>query len=144
LCTRGSNRALLGGPSTSPLVVMNISFHARALFVVIANCLSCVYAGDGDSSKPAFILTFDGPAHACRVTLSDTSVTKAMPCSQVVLYLSNELKLPKGSSFDWRTITDVDEHEYTQTLKALTEAGYLGTPGTHVNFITEPHSGHDH
>jgi hypothetical protein len=123
---------------------MNLSFDARALFVVIASCLSCVHAADGDSTKAAFILIFDGPVHACQVTSSGTSVTKAMPCSQVLPYLINELRLPKGSYFDWWTITDVDEHEYTQTLKALAEGGYLGTPGTHVNFITEPHSGHDH
>src|SRR5262249_30213906 len=118
---------------------------ARAFLLLLAAGWSppAAVAAAG-SAKPHFIVTFNGPAHNCQVASNDGSVSPSMPCSKVLLYVVNDLKLPKGSYFDWRTITDVDEHEFADTLKGLKVAGFLPTPGTHVNFITEPHSTHDH
>jgi hypothetical protein len=124
-------------------VIMQPRHNALALVVVTAaSYLSC--AKVADAPQAAFILTFDGPAHTCRVTAAVAPSGNAMACSRVLIYLIHELKIPKGSYFDWRTITDVDEREYTETLKALEAAGYQPTPGPHVHFITEPHAGHDH
>jgi hypothetical protein len=87
------------------------------------------------------LVTFNGPKNTCEVALRGSVSAQAMPSGEVVPYLVDEVKLPKGALFDIVTIPNVNVAEYEQVMAALKAAGYKRVPGIHVGFLTEP--GHD-
>ena len=87
--------------------------------------------------KADVLITFNGPKNICEVALVGAT-PKPLPCTQVVSYLVNDLKLPKGALFDVKTIPDVNVSEYESVMAALKTAGYNLTPGIYVGFLTEP------
>lgn len=65
-----------------------------------------------------------------------------MPCLQVPSYLANTLKMPRGSSFDFETVPDVNVAQFDRVLSELEAEGYQLTRGVHVDFLTEPKPRH--
>jgi hypothetical protein len=61
-----------------------------------------------------------------------------MPCLEVPSYLAKALQLPRGSSFDYKTIPDVNVADFDRVMSELKAEGYQLTPGIHVSFLTEP------
>jgi hypothetical protein len=82
-------------------------------------------------------VTFNGPAKSCEVTAAG-DLPRSMPCSAVVPYLTQILKLHRGAYVDQETTPDVDVREYDRVMAALKGAGYRPTPGVHTGFLTEP------
>jgi hypothetical protein len=87
--------------------------------------------------KADAVVTFNGPAKSCEVTAAGGR-PRSMPCSAVVSYLTQTLKLHRGAYVDQATIPDVDLREYDRVMAALKDAGYRPTPGVHTGFLTEP------
>ena len=92
--------------------------------------------------KADAVVTFNGPAKCCEVLVAGDSVPQSMPCLQVVSYLAQQRKLPRGACVDWQTIPDVDVAEFDLVMSALREAGYQQSSGIHVGFLTEPRNDH--
>lgn len=61
-------------------------------------------------------------------------------CAGLVAYLTNVLRLPKGSMFDVTPLPGVEASDIEQVVDALEAAGYRVPK---VGFITKP-DGHDH
>jgi len=61
-----------------------------------------------------------------------------MPCVEVPSYLAKALQLPRGSSFDYKTIPDVNVAELDRVMSELKAEGYQLTQGIHISFLTEP------
>ena len=95
------------------------------------------------ASLPADVaVTFDGPRNTCEISRPDDANSQSMPCVEVPSYLTKTLKLPRGSSLDYKTIPDVNVPEFDQVTSELKAAGYQLTPGVHVGFLTEPKPHH--
>jgi hypothetical protein len=87
--------------------------------------------------KADAVVIFNGPAKSCEVTAAG-NLPRSMPCSAVVAYLTQTLKLHRGAYVDEVTIPDVDLREHDRVMAALKDAGYRPTPGVHAGFLTEP------
>jgi len=124
--------------------------NVRALLVaamLAASLTGCGSPGGGTASsppiasKPDVIVTFDGEHHGCVVALYTESQGSAISCGDVVPFVKDELRLPRGAIYDIRTIPDVDQAEMSRVGAALDEAGYRFIGGPHVMFLTGPHKG---
>jgi len=76
------------------------------------------------AAKPDVIITVDGERRACVVALNSEPQGSAIPCADVVPFLRDELRLASGSSYDIRTISQVDEAQVTTVDASLKGAGY--------------------
>jgi len=100
---------------------------STALLVSVTGCGS---HGEGTASsppiaaKPDVIVTFDGEHHGCSVALSSEAHGSAISCGDVVPFVRDELRLPRGAIYDVRTIPDVDQGEMARVGAALNDAGY--------------------
>jgi hypothetical protein len=83
-----------------------------------------VLGGCGPAERPDAIVTIDGVRHACVVALHNEAQGSTVPCSDVVAFLRDELRLASGSSYDIRTVPDVDAAEVTGVDASLKAAGY--------------------
>lgn len=85
------------------------------------------------AAKPDVIITFDGKRHACVVALYREEQGSAVPCTDVVPFVRDELRLPSGSIYDVRTISDFDKAEMAGVGSRLNDAGYrfIGGPNAH-------------
>jgi hypothetical protein len=107
---------------------------ARA--TVAAIVVSILLAGCGQSSKdpiPAVAsatsradvtVTFDGKRRKCVVALSKEAQGSSIPCGEVVSFVREELRVPRGAICEVRKIPDVDEAEVAKVSADLNNAGY--------------------
>jgi hypothetical protein len=123
-----------------------ISF--RAVFVSTAFVVSltgCGSSGDSTASsppiaaKPDVTVTFDGEHHGCIVALYTEAQGSAISCGEVVSFIRDELRLPRGAVYDVRTVPDVEQGEMARVGAALDDAGYRFIGGPHAMVLTEPH-----
>jgi hypothetical protein len=77
------------------------------------------------AAKPDVIVTFDGERHTCVVALLSEAQGSIIPCTDIVPFIRDELKVASGSIYDTRTIAHVDEAEVAKTTQNLKAAGYL-------------------
>lgn len=70
------------------------------------------------------IVTFDGERHTCVVALYSEAQGSIVPCSDIVPFIRDELRLGSGSIYDTRTIAQVDAGEVAKTTQNLQDAGY--------------------
>jgi hypothetical protein len=76
------------------------------------------------ASRADVTVTFDGKRHKCVVALSSEAQGNSIPCSDVVSFVREELRVPGGSAYDIRKIPDVDETEVAKVTAELNSAGY--------------------
>jgi hypothetical protein len=113
----------------------------------IVSVTGCGSSGGGTASsppiaaKPDVIVTLDGEHHGCVVALYTEAHGSAISCGDVVPFVKDELRLPRGAIYDIRTIPDVDQAEISRVGAALDDAGYRFIGGPHVMFLTGPHKG---
>jgi len=122
--------------------------NVRALLVatsLVASLTGCGPPGEGTASSPAIaakpdvIVTFDGEHHGCVVALYTEAQGSAIACAEVVSFVRDELRLPRGAIYDVRTIPDVDQAEMARVGAALNDAGYRFIGGPHAMVLTGPH-----
>jgi hypothetical protein len=76
------------------------------------------------AAKPDVIVTFDGERHTCVVALYSEAQGSLVPCTDIVAFVRDELKVASGSIYDTRTIAPVDQAEVAKTTQNLKDAGY--------------------
>jgi hypothetical protein len=76
------------------------------------------------AGKPDVIISFDGANHTCIVALYSEPQGSTIPCTDLIPFLKDELRLPSGSIYDTRTIAKVDDAEMARTTRTLDDAGY--------------------
>jgi hypothetical protein len=91
-------------------------------------------AGCGPSASPSapprnaaradVIVTIDGGRHTCVVALYNEPQGSIVPCSDVVPFIKDELRVAGGSVYDIRAIPDVDKDEMARVAASLNGAGY--------------------
>jgi hypothetical protein len=99
----------------------------RTLFGV--SMVLVVLGGCGPAEIPDAIVTIDGARHACVVALHNEAQGSTVPCSDVAAFLRDELRLAGGSSYDVRTVPEVDAAEVTRVDAGLKAAGYRSIGG---------------
>lgn len=83
------------------------------------------------AARPDVIITLDGVRHACVVALYNEALGSIIPCRDVVPFVRDELRVPSGSIYDIRTVSNVDEAEITRVGASLKAAGYRFIGGRH-------------
>jgi hypothetical protein len=113
------------------VVAAKASFHA-----VLASFMPLVLIGCGSptnppastpaaiAEKPDVIVTFDGERHTCVVALYSEAQGSIVPCTDIVPFIRDELRLASGAIYDTRTIAQVDAREIAKTTQNLQDAGY--------------------
>ena len=81
------------------------------------------------AGKPDVIVTIDGKRHTCVVALNTEPQGSAIACNDVVSFVKDELRVPRGSIYDLRTIPDVDPAELAKVGASLNGAGYRAIGG---------------
>jgi hypothetical protein len=76
------------------------------------------------------VITVDGVQHACVVALPSEPQGSTIPCSDVIAFLRDELRVPSGAIYDLRTTPPVDAAEVIKVRASLKDAGYrfIGGP----------------
>jgi hypothetical protein len=113
-----------------------VNHYVTAFFLSMLVCSAALLAGCGSSNNaaapvraamtanPAVIITFDGERHMCVVALSSEAQGSFVPCTDVVPFIRDELRLANGSIYDTRTIATFDPAEMAKTTQKLNDAGY--------------------
>ena len=76
------------------------------------------------AAKPDVIVTFDGERRTCVVALYSEAQGSMVPCTDIVPFIRDELKVVSGSIYDTRTVAPVDAAEVAKTTQTLKDAGY--------------------
>jgi hypothetical protein len=112
-------------------VAAKASFHAVLASFIPLLLIGCgSHANPPASAPPAIaanpdvIVTFDGERHTCLVALYSEAQGSMVPCTDIVPFIRDELKVASGSIYDTRTIAHVDEAEIAKTTQNLKTAGY--------------------
>ena len=112
------------------------SCHSGAIHAVLASLMPLLLVACGSptnpaasappaiAAKPDVIVTFDGERHSCVVALYSESQGSIVPCTDIVPFIRDELKVASGSVYDTRTIAEVDAGEVAKTTQNLKDAGY--------------------
>jgi hypothetical protein len=110
-------------------IIMGSNYSGKRTLFGVCMVLAAL-GGCGTAEKPDAIVTIDGERHACVVALHNETQGSTVPCSDVVAFLRDELRLAVGSSCDVRTVSDVDAAEVTRVDAGLKAAGYrlIGRP----------------
>jgi hypothetical protein len=119
------------------IVVAKIPFRAVVASLVplllIGGCGSrtnpAASAPPAIATKPDVIVTFDGERHTCVVALPSEAQGSLIPCTDIVPFIRDELRLASGSIYDTRKIAPVDEGEFGRTTQSLKDAGYRSVEG---------------
>jgi hypothetical protein len=111
--------------------------YGAALFALSLVCSAALLAGCSSSTnapvpevapviaaKPDVIITVDGVQHACVVALSSEPQGSSIPCSDVIAFLRDELRVPSGAIYDLRTTPPIDAAEVLKVRASLKDAGY--------------------
>jgi hypothetical protein len=114
-----------------------VNRYVAALFALIWAASAASLAGCGSSTnapapetaptiaaKPDVTITVDGVQHACIVALSSEPQGSSIPCTDVIAFLRDELKVPSGAIYDLRTTPPVDAAEVLKVRANLKDAGY--------------------
>ncbi|MGC1520285.1 MAG: hypothetical protein WA803_01990 [Steroidobacteraceae bacterium] len=83
------------------------------------------------AAKPDVIVTIDGVHHACVVALSSEPQGSSVACDDIVPFMRDELRLAGGSTYDLRTIPEVDAAQKAKVESNLKGAGYRFIGGPH-------------
>jgi hypothetical protein len=75
-------------------------------------------------AKPDVIITVDGAQHACVVALYNEPHGNSIPCSDLIPFLRDELRVPDGAVYDLQTTPTVDKEEVLKVHANLKDAGY--------------------
>jgi hypothetical protein len=104
----------------------------KALRILIMSAIGL--AGCGPTASPSVppkiapradvIVTLDGGRHTCVVALYNEPQGSMVPCSDVVPFIKDELRVASGAVYDVRTIPDVDKDELARVAASLDGAGY--------------------
>jgi hypothetical protein len=76
------------------------------------------------AAKPDVNITFDGANHVCIVALNSEPQGSTIPCTDLIPFLRDELRLPSGSIYDTHMAAKVDSAEVAKTTQSLKDAGY--------------------
>lgn len=76
------------------------------------------------TAKADVIVTLDGAKHDCVVALSSEAQGSMISCDAVVAFVRDELRVPSGSKYDLRSVSNVDAVEKTKVEAGLKGAGY--------------------
>jgi hypothetical protein len=76
------------------------------------------------AAKPDVIITFDGAHHACVVALYSEAQGSTIPCTDLVPFIRDELRLKSGAIYDTRTDAKADTADIQKATASLNEAGY--------------------
>lgn len=114
--------------------------YVMALFASIITASPALLAGCGSSPPPTtapappsappiaakadVIITIDGVQHACVVALYNEPYGNTIPCSDVLPFVRNELRVPSGAVYELRTTGTVDPAEVLKVKANLKDAGY--------------------
>jgi hypothetical protein len=114
-----------------------MNHYVTAVFASMLVSSAALLAGCGSSSnapvpetapviaaKPDVIVTVDGIQHACVVALSSEPQGSSIPCTDVIAFLRDELRVPSGAIYDLRTTPPVDAAEVLKVRATLKDAGY--------------------
>jgi hypothetical protein len=117
-------------PGTSMMSATSIT----ALTSIIAITAAIALSGCGPSTTPSVppkiaarvdvIVTLDGGRHSCVVALYNEPQGSIVPCSDVVPFIKDELRVAGGAVYDVRTIPEVDKDEMARVVASLNGAGY--------------------
>jgi hypothetical protein len=110
--------------------------------VVVSSLISLLLAACGPSanspgsSSPArsdVIVTLDGEHHTCVVALNSEPQGSTIPCTDVVAFVRDELRLASGSTYDIRSVGKVDDADRAKVDATLQGSGYrfIGGEGKH-------------
>jgi hypothetical protein len=115
----------------------------RCITPLLSSILVCVpllLAGCGSSgnapapqtappiaAKADLTITVDG-AHACLVALKSESQGNSIPCTDLIPFLHDELRVPSGAVYDLRT-SSADKAEVLKLRENLQGAGYRSVEG---------------
>lgn len=105
-----------------------------AVFMLLAGCGSSANNPVAEpppiAAQPDVIVTIDGERHECTAALFREPHGSTISCDDVVPFVRDELRLPKGSIYDLRTISNVDEAQMAKVGAGLQSAGYrfIGGP----------------
>jgi hypothetical protein len=100
---------------------------------VVSSLISLMLAACGPSANtpgsaaPArsdVIVTLDGEHHTCVVALKSEPQGSTIPCTDVVPFVRDELRLARGSTYDIRTLAKVDDADRAKVDATLQAAGY--------------------
>ena len=75
-------------------------------------------------AKPDVIITVDGVQHACVVALYGEPNGSSIPCTDLIAFIRDELRVPNGAVYDLRTTPPVDKAEVLKVHAKLKDAGY--------------------
>jgi hypothetical protein len=99
--------------------------------VLLSAFIPVLLVGCGSSSTPPKIaerpnvnITLDGKRHVCVVALDKEPQGSTVPCKEAVSFVKDELRAPRGSIYDIRTVANVDDTEIASVRDALNDAGY--------------------
>ena len=111
--------------------------YATALFssilsiALLAGCGSATNAPAPQSTppiaKPDVMITIDGVQRACVVALNNEPYGNTIPCTDVIAFVHNELRVPSGAVYELRTTGTVDPAEVQKVRTGLNDAGYRST-----------------
>jgi hypothetical protein len=76
------------------------------------------------AAKADVVITVDGVQHACVVALPSEPQGSSIPCTDVIAFLRDELRVPSGAIYDLRTTPPVDAAEVIKVRASLKDAGY--------------------
>jgi hypothetical protein len=76
------------------------------------------------ADKPDVIITVDGAHHSCVAALYSEAHGSTVPCTDLIPFIRDELRIPSGSIYDIHSVPAGDITEITTVRKSLTEAGY--------------------
>jgi hypothetical protein len=114
---------------------MKSTSHLRAVFPSIVVFMLLTGCGPASApppiaAKPNVIISLDGKTHACVVALYSETNGSSIACADVVPFVRDELRLPRGSIYDIRTISKVADAEVAKVGASLKGAGYryIGGP----------------
>jgi hypothetical protein len=103
-------------------------FASTAVSILLTSCGQSskgpAAAAAPAASRADVTVTFDGKRHKCIVALSTEAQGNSIPCSDVVSFVREELRVRSGAVYDIRRIPDVDETEVAKISADLNSAGY--------------------
>ena len=102
---------------------------STAVLILLTSCgqsaRSPAPAAAPAASRADVTVTFDGKRRKCVVALSSEAQGSSIPCGDVVSFVREELRVPRGAIYDIRKIPDVDETEVAKVSADLNSAGYV-------------------